>query len=238
MKTIVTALAILGVAVEIAAIESVQAADLKDPFDTPRYENYEAPTSAFIGFGIGIDGGGQFNATQLNCPDEDCGEFQSADGISSDGLIGGAHAEYLFAAGRLRFGAYGEGGFSNVNTDIEFNGGNFDLLKQDSYYGAGLKAGVTVYGNTLLYVRGGYDWSQWTFGDAIGEDTDADVGSWLIGAGVDTMVSDNWSIGLGVDYLIVDDVEAADQDLSEMLRGEIFDDSEMLRAKVRLTRRW
>lgn len=221
MKNIAIALAAL-----VAFAAPVKAADMF----TPDTADYEAPVYAFTGFGLGIDGGGQFNATQLN------GEFEgeesevpfSFDGVSSDGLVGGAHLEYLFAVERFRLGAYGEGGFSNVNTDVEIGSESGDLLKQDSYYGTGLKVGATVYGGTLLYARAGYDWSQWK----AFEEVDADVGSWLIGGGIDTMIADRWSLGLGVDYLIVDDVDAAGKDLSD-----IFEDSEMIRAKVRLTYR-
>ena len=220
MKNIAIALAMLA-----AFITPAQASDLF----TPDQVQYEAPTYAFTGFGVGIDGGGQFNATQINCPDNQKCAGAFFDGISSDGLIGGAHAEYLFAVDRFRLGAYVEGGFSNVNTDVNFGGGDFDLLQQDSYYGVGLKAGVTIFGNTLLYARAGYDWSQWT----VFETEDADVGSLLFGGGIEAMVADHWSLGLGVDYMLVNDVEAAGADLSDL-----FDDSEMLRAKMALTRRW
>lgn len=232
MKNIAIALAAL-----IAFAAPVKAADMF----TPDTADYEAPVYAFTGFGLGIDGGGQFNAWDVNaedCEEGECVPLFDFDGISSDGLLIGAHLEYLFAVERFRLGAYGEGGFSNVNTSLDVQGeGGFseDLLTQDSYYGAGLKAGVTVYGGTLLYGRFGYDWSQWTAREPAEDgfvDIDADVGSWLIGGGIDTMIADRWSLGLGVDYLIVDDVDAAGADLSDILG-----DSEMIRAKVRLTYR-
>lgn len=215
MKNIAIALAVL-----IAFAAPVKAADMF----TPDTADYEAPVYAFTGFALGIDGGGQFTAIQLNDPD---GPFEF-DGIASDGLIGGGHIEYLFAVDRFRLGAYGEGGFSNVNTTI--NG--TDLQTMDHYYGIGLKAGVTVYGGTLLYMRGGYDWSQWS-SEIPGEDEKADVGAWLIGGGIETMVADHWSIGLGGDYLIVDDVEFDGADETAYV-----EDSETLRIKARLTRRW
>jgi hypothetical protein len=211
-------------AIKIAAIAtlfSVSAASASDLLDGL---NEPAPAQSqtyFSGIAVGIDGGGQFTSVQLN------GFGGSFDGISSDGVIGGAHAEYLFAVDRFRFGAYGEGGFSNVNTRLETPGPSGDLLKQDSYYGTGLKAGVTAGGSTLLFARVGYDWSQWDFAEGV---ADADVGSWLIGGGVETMISENLSFGLGADYLLVDDVEAAGADYTS-----VFEDSEMLRVKARLT---
>ena len=196
----------------------------------------EQPTYAFAGFAIGIDGGGQFNAWDINgdfCgPVGPCVSVFDFDGISSDGLIGGVHLQYLFAIDRSRFGVYAEGGFSNVNTTLEFYPGpGFSAeFQQDSYYGAGLKAGFTVFGDTLAFVRAGYDRSQWTFSASGFGDEDVDVGSWLVGAGIDTMMSDHVSLGLGVDVLMVDDVEAAGKDFTKFV-----EDSEMIRAKARLS---
>lgn len=195
---------------------SAMASDLLDG----KYEN-EADSQIhtyFQGIAVGIHGGGQFTSVRLN------DEEDYFDGISSDGLIGGAHLEYLFAVNSFRIGAYAEGGFSNVNTGI--GAPDFDLLQQDSYYGGGLKAGVVVGGNTLLFARFGYDWSQWQAFEAV----DADVQSWVIGGGAETMITDNLSLGVEADYLLVNDVEAASTDLSDL-----FDESEMIRAKVRLT---
>ncbi len=196
-----------------------------DVFDG-KYEDNEADPQVhtyFQGIAVGIDGGGQFTSIQLNDP---YGSFEF-DGISADGLTGGAHLEYLLAFDRLRFGAYGEGGFSNVNTTAKIGSFDGDVLTMDHYYGAGLKVGTTVYDNTLLFARAGYDWSQWS--SDLGTGT-GDVGSWLIGGGIETMISENLSLGLGADYLLVNDVEAASTDLSDL-----FSDSEMLRVKARLT---
>jgi opacity protein-like surface antigen len=213
-----------------ALAASANASDLLDSLNDPAPEHTR---TYFHGLAVGIDGGGQFTSVAID--DKVWGMPFEFDGISSDGLIGGAHVEYLFAADRFRFGAYGEGGFSNVNTELEWGGISAEL-QQDHYYGAGLKAGITAGGNTLLFARVGYDWSQWTASrswvgfPAFSAKSETDVGSWLIGGGIETMISENLSLGLGADYLIVDDVEAAGEDLTK-----IFDDSEMLRVKARLT---
>jgi opacity protein-like surface antigen len=51
-----------------------------------------------------------------------------------------------------------------------------------------------------------------------------------IGGGAETMITDNLSLGLEADYRLVNDVEAASTDLSDL-----FDDSEMIRVKAKLT---
>ena len=238
MKNLPLAIAILGVAVQIATIEDSQAADLPRPTQDSLYEEpaYEQPTYAFTGFAVGFDGGGQFNAWDINgdyCNQAgQCVPFFDFDGISSDGLIGGAHLEYLFAVDRFRFGVYAEGGFSNVNTTLEFHpGAGFSAeFQQDSYYGGGLKGGFTVFGDTLAFLRVGYDRSQWNISASGLGDEDVDVGSWLIGIGIDTMMAQDVSLGIGVDYLAVNDVEAAGEDFTKLV-----EDSEMIRAKARLS---
>lgn len=227
MKRLTSTISATIAASFLALSAPANASDLLDGLNDPAPEQGKV---YFQGLAVGIDAGGQFTSIQLNGKDGDGlpgGDGDFFDGISSDGLIGGAHLEYLFAVDRFRFGAYGEGGFSNVNTDLDFGAGSFDLLQQDSHYGAGLKAGVTVSGSTLVFGRVGYDWSQWDFAEG---KADVDAGYWLVGGGVETMISENFSLGLGADYLLVDDVEAAGKDLTA-----IFEDSEMIRVKARLT---
>jgi hypothetical protein len=222
MKNLQIALAILGVAHGILAIEA-KAADPYEPLPEPAYE---APNYAFTGLGVGVDGGGQFTAIQLNDGPV------SFDGISADGLVGGGHLEYLVAVDRFRLGAFCDGGLSNVNTDIETSGPSGDLLSMDHYYGCYGKVGATVYGDSLVAIHFGYQWSQWTVGDAFGADIQADAGFWVIGPSIETMIDPNWSVGLVGDYGFLDNVEAEGMDLTP-----VFDETEFGRIKVRLTYR-
>jgi opacity protein-like surface antigen len=203
---------------------AARSSDLLDGLNEP------APAQTrtyFQGLAVGVDGGGQF--TSIAIDGNPAGIPIEFDGISADGLIGGAHVEYLFAVDRFRLGAYGEGGFSNVNTTLETPGFDGDVLKMDHYYGAGLKAGVTVGGSTLLFARAGYDWSQWS-SDLPGVDEKADAGSWLVGGGIETMIGENVSLGLGGDYLFPHDVDVEGFDATPFV-----EDSEMLRIKAKLT---
>lgn len=200
---------------------SAGAADILSPNSNYTGPDLDAPY-AFSGLAIGVDGGGQFNAWDI-----DAGTF-SFDGISSDGLIGGVHADYLFALNRnMRLGVYAEGGWSDVATSFSAPGFSAEL-KQDTYYGGGAKIGATVHG-TFVYLRGGYDRSQWTI-SAPGFDVSAGADSWLFGGGIDTMVSDHVSFGGGVDYLVVDDADVAGESLKEFLGN-----SEIIRARARLS---
>ena len=120
---------------------------------------------------------------------------------------------------------YGEGGFSNVNTTLV----GFDALNQDWYVQGGLLAGYLINRTTMASFHSGYEISKWST-DLSNEDID--VGAWVIGGGLDTMVSENVSIGLKLDYLIPQSVEAAGFDVTNFV-----EDSEGLRAQFKLTYR-
>jgi opacity protein-like surface antigen len=178
--------------------------------------------AAFQGLGIGVHGGGQFTNVEIGE-----GDF-SFDGVGADGLAGGVHGEYLFAfGGSFRVGPYCEGGFSNVNTNVETPKGDLDLLNQEHYYGCGAKAGAVV-GDALFYARIGVERSKWEFAEEI----DVDVDSYVIGAGIEAMIADNVSLGLSGDYITPFNIEAEGHDLTKF-----FDETESFRGLVRLTYR-
>jgi outer membrane immunogenic protein len=186
-------------------------ADLKG--GDPTSSDYHSKP-AFEGLGIGINGGGQFTNIDV---------YDQFDGIGADGLVGGAHAEYLFALGQFRVGPYIDGGFSNVNTEI----GGVDLLNQDWYFGGGVKAGITVYGSTLIYGKVGYEIAKWSILD---DEAEADVDSAVLGGGVETMIAQNVSLGLEANYVVPLNIEVEDHDITNAL-----EESESLRALLRLT---
>lgn len=202
-RFVITAMALL------TACQPVFASDLYTP-DTP----YN-----FTGFSIGIDGGGQFTSIAF-----DDGPF-AFDGVAADGLIGGGHVDALFAYEKLRLGGYCEGGFSDAAMSIS----GIDLIRQEHYYGCGLKAGIMLTDATLAYGRAGYDVSHWS-SDLT--PISADVGSWLLGGGIESMCGEHISCGLGADYLMADTVDVSHGigDVSKFLN-----ESETLRAKARIS---
>jgi opacity protein-like surface antigen len=222
MKRILIASAVSAIAMSAASAADIYTPDgLKDTFTEDRNTTY------FQGLGVGVDVGGEF--TSIAVTD---GPFEF-DGVSADGLVGGIHLDYLVALDPeqlTRFGIYSEGGFSNVDTTFSPAPGEIDVLNQGHYYGLGLKAGVVVYDKTLLFARFGYEWSQWNFL----ENTDVDVGSWAVGGGIDTMVSEEWSLGLEGTYLFVDSVDV--DGIGDVT--PYFEESEAGRIKARLTRRF
>lgn len=170
----------------------------------------------FAGFYGGLHGGGQFANIDV---------MDQFDGIGADGLVGGAHAGYNVCSGRVCFGLYGEGGLSNVNVEL----GGQDALIQDWYAQGGALVGYVAGKATLISVHAGYDWSAWSsdFTDA-----DIDVGAFVVGAGIDTMIADHVSLGVKVDYLIADSVEVESHDVTDYVEK-----SEGLRVLGRITYR-
>ena len=214
MKKLITAASLVALFAATPALAADLGGSTKDDVD------YSANGPAFVGFGVGIHAGGQFSNVEIAD-----GEF-SFDGIGADGLVGGLHVEYLFPVGRFRVGPYLEGGFSNVNTNIEL-GSDVDLLNQENYYGGGIKAGVVV-SETLIYGRFGLERSNW---DVV-ENFSAEVDSLVIGGGIETMIAAHTSLGVEGTYHDVFNVEAEGLDVSDYL-----DESEGLRGVVRLTYR-
>lgn len=192
------------------------ATDLKNTSDPTSAHYYDAP---FQGVGGGVSIGGQFTNIDVTA-----GGF-SFDGIGADGLVGGAHLEYLFAVGgNFRVGLYAEGGISNVNTDLM----GMDAINQDWFGGAGAKAGFVI-SQTLIYGKLGYEWSKWSIFD---EAAEADVESVLIGGGIETMIAQNVSLGVEGNYIVPVSIDVEGADLTEFL-----EETESFRGVVRLTYR-
>lgn len=210
MNKIVTACALAAL-----MASPVAAADLKNGSSTA--SDYATPANnLFAGWYIGIQGGGQFTNIDV---------YDQFDGIGADGLIGGVHAGYNLSLGRLVTGPYVEGSLSNVNVDL----GGQDLLVQDWYVQGGWLVGINVGPNTLISGHVGYEWAKWS-SDFF--DEEADVRSFAIGGGLDTIVASQTTFGIKVDYLIPHSIEVDNHDVTDFL-----DASESLRVMGRLTYR-
>ena len=220
-RTLSTAIAALALGICASSASASDLGGLKD--GTRSDTDYTPHAAAFVGLGVGLEVGGQF--TNIAISD---GPF-SFDGIGADGLVGGATLEYLFPMGRFRVGPYAEGGFSNVNTRIELGPIDGDLATQDYYFGGGLKIGYMIAPVTMIYGRGGYEWSQWS-SDFISDK--ANVGSGKLGVGIESMATDHLSVGLGLDYSRPLSVDIGGDDYQSLL-----EDTESFRGVLRFTYR-
>jgi len=140
---------------------------------------------------------------------------------------GGGHVGFNLCPGRVCIGAYFEGGWSNGETTFA----DVDVLKFNAYRPIGALIGSTVGKSTFVDIHGGYEWQDWEATDGSSK-LDIDVAMWVLGAGVQTLVTDHMSFGVKLDYLVLDSAEAGRGvgDLTKYL-----DQTEALRAQVKLT---
>lgn len=209
MKKLTLAAALVALTASAAG-----AADLSSAkgLDTASMSN----KNTFAGWYLGVQGGGQFS--NLDVADQ-------FDGIDADGLVGGAHLGYNFALGSLVTGPYIEGGLSNVNIDIQ----GVDALRQDWYVHGGWMLGFKPTDKTLVFGRFGYEVASWSSDIGI---PDADVRSWVIGGGIDTMLTQHVSLGVTADYIVPQEITVDSTAYTDLL-----DASETLRVMGRLTYR-
>lgn len=194
-----------------ALAASASASDLLDGLNEPAPAQTSNP---FAGFYVGAQVGGEF--VNLDIDDQ-------FDGIGADGLIGGAHAGYNFCMGSFCTGPYVEGSWSNVDTNLF----GTDILYQEWYAHGGWIAGLNVSNSSFLYGKAAYELQQWS-SDA--GSLDGDVQAFVLGGGIDTMLTGNTSLGAFIDYVIPHKIEANGTDISDLL-----DQSEALRAGVKLS---
>lgn len=103
-------------------------------------------------------------------------------GVDGDGVIGGLHAGYNWDMGDWVYGVEADWDLSDI--DFDNNAGDVDNI-------ARLKAKFgRDFGRTLVYGTAG---GVWVDGDVAGTSQD-DIG-WLVGGGVDHMLTQNWILG-------------------------------------------
>lgn len=203
-----------------AGATSARAADFKSFKDSP--SAVEPVGNPFAGFYGGLTAGAQFTDITITSGGDDFS------GLSADGGLVGGHAGFNYCTGRFCFGPVAEFAFSNVSFEFGPLG---DVLVMDDYFQLVAQAGITVGRQTLISIHAGYEWQNWRLDlDRIGlGEHDADVGAWVVGGSIETLISRNISAALVVDYLMLDDVNDDDR-LTDALEK-----SDALRIKLRAT---
>lgn len=190
----------------------------------------ESRVNPFAGIYGGVTVGGQATDITITVPKgPEAGDYS---GINADGFVYGGHLGYNFAFGsRGIFGIEGEFAWSDVNVEAGPLG---DVLTMDDYAQISAHIGVRAGLSTLLYVKGGYEWQTWTAGNSTLGEADADVGAWVVGAGIKTLVSPQLAIGLELDYLMFEslDVSGIDDRDNDAL-SDALEDSDALRVTLK-----
>lgn len=195
---------------------TANAADFPSTKDSPVLS--EATSNPFAGLFVGVNVGGQFTSIAFSHPDFD----ELFDGLANDGFVGGGHAGFRMCPGRVCVGLRFEGGWSNGETTFA----DIEILTFDAYRQLTAELATLVGKSTLIDLHAGYEWQDWT----VGNSTDAEVGMWVVGVGLQTLVAENTAFGVRVDYLMLDDAEVGGFDASDLL-----EDTEALRVQATLT---
>jgi hypothetical protein len=218
-------LTIIGLASIVFGASLSHAADTYSTKDSPSLAvGSEATSNPFAGIYFGVNAGGQFTSIAMSHEDFD----EAFDGISNDGLVGGGHVGVNICPGRVCVGARFEGGWSNGETTFA----DIDILTFDSYRQLVATAAALVGKSTKVGLHGGYEWQDWTVGnDRLGFEEDAELGFWVVGASIETLIAANTSLGVKVDYLMLDTADIGRVgDVSDLL-----EDTEALRVQATVT---
>ncbi len=130
--------------------------------------------------------------------------------VSTSGFFGGAQIGYNFQAANFLYGIEADLGGMDIGGNHTFTVANptRSLIVSGSggWYGDITTRGGLIYGNALLYAKGGFAF----FGGGVTLDDDFDsihqnsgtFAGWTIGAGIEYMLNPNWTIK--VEYLYYD----------------------------------
>jgi outer membrane immunogenic protein len=213
----------------MGALAQSHAADLGNSVKDVSVQT-ETTRNPFGGLYGGVTAGGQ--ATDITFTDPDSGDDYS--GLNADGFVYGGHLGYNFTTGRFVFGIEGEFAWSDVNVEA----GQFgDVLTMDDYAQISAHIGALAGRSTLIYFKVGYDWQNWTVGNSRIFDErehDMDVGAWVVGGGIKTLVAPQLALGLELDYLFWDSVEVdgnTGRENDEL--NDALEDSDALRVKLK-----
>jgi hypothetical protein len=198
---------------------SAQAADIYERAE----QNFDNPQILFDGLGVDVGVGYAMTAVEVANPNGP--EFVR--GISADGLTGVVGVDYMFVAGKFRVGPYAEYGLADVTTEVNDGGGDFDVLKQEDFYGGGAQFGF-VSGTSFFGVRVGYEHQAWVASNGKAS-VDVEAEALLVGLVYAMALTDTLELKLTVDALDYYNVEAGGEDLSP-----IFDESLQGRAMARI----
>jgi len=153
-------------------------------------------TGAYVGLRLGYGDTGSSGDVDGN------GVIDAVDNalLDASGAVGGITAGYMYD-----FGSYVLGAELGLNaTDIDFDAGNGSV---DTLHTLKLKAGYDA-GRTLIFGTLGAAYSDGSFGGVAYDDT-----GYVIGAGVEYLLTDSLSIGGELNYHRFDDVDGTGVDL-------------------------
>ncbi len=159
-------------------------------------ERGESPDFAAVpidwtGFLVGVDVGAATQVTEL---DLDLAPFAAAslDGLGAEGIVGGVRIGYDHqVSDRFVIGAHATARASSVNTELDILG--FEVAEVEENYEISIfgRAGYLTTPDTLWYVLAGGAYAEYEFSIAGEEVASFDHWGYVVGAGVETAITEN-----------------------------------------------
>lgn len=154
---------------------------------------YSEPAYSWSGIYVGayVGAGATVARTEAGADFGEIGGFD-ADfrGIGGEGILGGGLIGFNWqVSDRFVLGLQGDIGWTDLEAKLELGG--FEVTAgPDFIANASLRAGYLVTMDTLLYVIGGYSYSEYKLDLDGGDDFDQDYDGYHVGAGMETRLSD------------------------------------------------
>lgn len=129
----------------------------------------------------------------------------SLDGIASQGLMGGLGVGCDYRVEKAIIGIFGRLDYNRAESELSIMGTTIGTLKFDPTYTIAARIGMEVNASTMAYVMGGMAWSK-IKAEGFGSEIAADLRGWVVGAGLETMISGQWSGKLEYSFTRFDSV--------------------------------
>ncbi|ODA95087.1 hypothetical protein BFX40_20915 [Mesorhizobium sp. SEMIA 3007] len=175
---------LLGTVSAVALMSVAHAADVVQPVEASGFN--------WSGAYVGIGGG--FGASVHKFSVAPIVDFN---GIGGNGVFGELTAGYDYMVNeRFLLGGFIDANIGNIGPSISIPDADIDLTNAYGFDVA-LRAGYLLNPSTLGYVLGGYSWQHFKLdgsGDADGLEFTENRGGYVLGVGMETVLSGNWTL--------------------------------------------
>lgn len=160
--------------------------------------------NVFNGFYVGAQLG--YGMTDMEFTDRTVGNNATVN-MFADGLLGGVFAGYGFMSDRVYFGIEADFEYSDVDQTAKHDGDRFFAEKEYGFSVSG-RLGYEVVDNALVYVRLGYNGSEFEMKDTSGgvvTKKDDFLHGFELGAGAEMAIHDNVTMRLEYKHTFFED---------------------------------
>lgn len=159
----------------------------------------ETPAAGFNWSGVYVGFGGGVGAVKHGLELATPGGALGLPDLGGGGVFGEVTVGYDYmVSDRFLLGAFADGHFGNIGLEFEGPGGIEALSIQNDYgFDVAARAGYLLTPTTLGYVLAGYSWQHFDVGGLAVDpsvDYDDSRGGYVLGLGVETVVSGNWTL--------------------------------------------